>query len=63
MATPHQIANDLDAQARKYTRTGQDDLVRSLRRAAECIRELVRENAALATGCVVAEIRFSDDRT
>ena len=59
MASPAQIENDLIAQANRLERTGRDDLVKSLRRAAGCIRELERENRILATGCCVVEVRLA----
>lgn len=41
MTSPAQVANDLMAQADRLAGRGQDDLVKSLRRGARVIRELI----------------------
>lgn len=61
MATPAEVANDLEAQARRLERTGNDHIQRSLERGAATIRELIRENAVLATGAVVVSIRLDGE--
>lgn len=59
MATPGEIANDLEARARLIDRTrhaNDADTAKALRRAAECIRELDRENRVLAENTTVSAI-------
>lgn len=59
MATPAQIANDLDAHAQLLRGTGHDTLVKSLRRGAKTLRTLIAENDALATRAVVVGIEIN----
>lgn len=44
MTSPAQVANDLIAQADRLAGRGQDDLVKSLRRGARVIRELIDQS-------------------
>ncbi len=46
-ASPAQVSNDLDAQARRLEKTGNDQLVVSLKRGAATIRALMKVNFAL----------------
>lgn len=47
MATPAQVANDLDIQAARLNGTGNDHLVTSCRRGANTIRTLLETVAQL----------------
>lgn len=59
MATPGEIANDLEARARLFERTRHSndaETAKALRRAAACIRNLDRENRVLAENTTVSAI-------
>lgn len=56
MASPAQIANDLDAQAERLRRSREKNLAASLTRGAQCIRDLLAENHVLAEHTTVTAI-------
>lgn len=67
MTSPAQVANDLMAQADRLTGRGQDDLVKSLRRGARVIRELMQVQMQLEAAAEAEAVRFEryrngDDR-
>ncbi|MBT25260.1 hypothetical protein ACSSNL_01475 [Thalassobius sp. S69A] len=56
MASPAEIANDMEARARLLSRTHVDDNAQAMKRAAACIRDLIRENEVLAHNTTVTAI-------
>ncbi|MCW9041731.1 MAG: hypothetical protein OQK05_00185 [Pseudopelagicola sp.] len=62
MATPAQIANDLDAQAERLKHSHDKILATSLMRGAQCIRELLAENQVLAENTTVTAIVTMPER-
>lgn len=61
MASPAEIANDMDARARLLARTHFKDHAQAMQRAAKCIRELAHDNQILAENTHVNAIVVMGD--